>query len=171
MLAPCLVACWGLACSDGETPAPVELPTGTVELHWTLGAAPDASRCERFGVDAFHATLFDAGYAVERFRAPCEELSATVELFADDYVLSMTLIDEDAFRVTERIVSIRFFLDVGENERIDVDFPVSSFFSDSGDTGGQGGQAQEPAIPGDAAGAGGVGADVGAGGAGGSSAE
>lgn len=171
-----LATCLALGCSDGETLAPSDLPTGTVELHWTLGGEEDASQCERFGAEALHATLFDAGYVVEQFLAPCDELSATVELFVDDYALAMTLVDQGGFRVTERAITISFVLDAGETERIDVDFPARTFFNDSG-AGGEGGQPEEPGNAAGAAGAegelagAGAGGSAGAAGAGGSPAD
>jgi hypothetical protein len=143
-------------CSEGSDEVSVEALTGTVQLNWTIGGQASPDMCGQFAVAAFHVTLIDDGFVVDRFEFPCEDFSASLKLFVDDYAVRTTLVDAGNFRLTDRTVTTTFSLFQGEREVIDVDFPESSFFSGvpSGGNGavGAGGEAGGTATGGIAAG-------------------
>lgn len=130
-----------VGCSDdtSDRGAPVPLATGSIELSWTVARAQEAGSCERFGADRLQAALGAEGYVVQQLTAPCADFSASMKQYVGDYALSMTLVDENGYRVTERVLSIRFVLREDENELIEFDFPESSFLHAADGGGGAGG--------------------------------
>lgn len=97
-----------------------------MQFSWTVGGASDLAACEAVEATAFEVQVFDQGWFVTGAQAPCEEFETTLELYVDDYVSRVTLVDADGYAVTRRVVEDYFEIEEGEVTRLSVDFPDAS---------------------------------------------
>ncbi len=116
-------ACSGDDDYDGDRGPRPELPSGMLEVRWSIAGRTDAEVCDEVGAVAFQMDLYDEGYFVGDIEVPCADFSVTQELYVDDYLARSTLLDEDGFFVVRRVVED--FFDVSENQvtRLEMDFP------------------------------------------------
>jgi hypothetical protein len=75
---------------------------------------------------AFEVQVFDQGWFVTGAQAPCDEFETTLELYVDDYVSRVTLVDAEGYAVTRRVVEDYFEIEEGQVTRLSVDFPNAS---------------------------------------------
>jgi hypothetical protein len=109
---------------DDERPSVPPLGVGTLQFSWTIGGESDLAACEAVDATAFEAQVFDQGFFVNGARAPCDEFATTLELYVDDYVSRVTLVDPDGYAVTRRVVEDYFQIEEGQVTRLSFDFPT-----------------------------------------------
>lgn len=100
--------------------------TGTLQFNWTIGGESALAACEAVEATAFEIQVFDQGFFVTGAQAPCDEFETTVELYVDDYVSRVTLVDAEGYAVTRRVVEDYFLIEEGLVTRLAVDFPTGS---------------------------------------------
>lgn len=124
----CALLASGCADDDGyDERRPLPPPgTGTLQFNWTIGGASDLAACEAVEATAFEIQVFDQGFFVTGAQAPCDEFETTVELYVDDYVSRVTLVDAEGYAVTRRVVEDYFLIEEGQVTRLAVDFPTGS---------------------------------------------
>jgi hypothetical protein len=117
-------------CSDDDDhdegrPLP-PIGTGTLQFSWTIDGLSDLAACEAVAATAFEIQVFDEGYFVNGAQAPCDAFETSVELYVDDYVSRVTLVDVDGYAVTRRVVEDYFLIEEGQVTRLAVDFPTGA---------------------------------------------
>lgn len=100
------------------------MATGTLEMSWSIEGRQDAAACEEVGAIAFDTVLYDQGFAIGRWRAPCADFERSIDLFVDDFVTRSTLIDVNESAVLRRVVEDRFVILEGQVTQVVIDFPL-----------------------------------------------
>lgn len=136
------VCCALLACGcsdddgyDGGRPSLPPRGTGTLQFDWTIGGEGSLAACEAVDATAFEALIFDQGFFVTGAQAPCDELETTLELYVDDYVSRVTLVDLEGYAVTRRVVEDYFQIEEAQVTRLSIDFPTGTIMSPQADAG------------------------------------
>ena len=75
---------------------------------------------------AFRADVFDEGFFIGNVEVPCEDFTASQELYLDDYLVRSMLLDIDGASVMRRVVED--FVDIGDGlvTRLVLDFPSAA---------------------------------------------
>jgi hypothetical protein len=75
---------------------------------------------------AFQTAVYDQGYGIGRWRAPCEDFETSLDLYVDDFFARSTLLDINESAVARRIVEDAFDIADGQVTRLVIDFPLPS---------------------------------------------
>lgn len=75
---------------------------GFVTVQWSIEERTDASQCKAYGANAVELMLINTeNNHVTRQVVPCERFDASIQVTADDYVGTITLVDENGRAVSE----------------------------------------------------------------------
>jgi hypothetical protein len=129
LFACCCSLAASLACSEdhderfGPYPPPSPERLGTVEFRWSIDGAQDPAACAAAEAATFQSLIADGGYIVEDIAAPCEDFSATLPLFVDDFRARSSLVSVSGYPVLGRIVEDLFVVERAHVTRLVIDFP------------------------------------------------
>ncbi len=133
LFSACLCFILALACSDehdgydrGVRPPTSPAASGTLELSWSIEGRQDAAICQEVAAVAFETVLYDQGFGLGRWRAPCADFETSVDIYVDDFVARSTLVDINGARVGRRTVEDSFVIAEGQVTRLVMDFPLAS---------------------------------------------
>ncbi len=129
LLASFVAACSTMACSDDDPvsagPNP-SIPTGTLELGWSIEGSQGAAACEDLSAAAFQVAIIDRGFLVDVIRRPCADFEASFTLYIGEYLVRSTLVDENGYFVVQRVFEDYLPMGEGQVTRMFMDFPSIS---------------------------------------------
>jgi hypothetical protein len=83
----------------------------------------------RFATARWHASGYpkaaqrDEGFIVEDLSVPCDEFRASLVLYADDFRVRSTLLDDAGFQVVQRVVEDTVVIRGDQGVTLSMDFP------------------------------------------------
>ncbi|WP_437727145.1 hypothetical protein [Sorangium sp. So ce861] len=99
---------------------------GFVTVQWAIEDQTDASRCKAYGASAVELVLINTeNNHVTRQVVPCERFDTSVQVTADDYVGTITLLDENDRPVSEPLPVGPFEVSGTEQTTRRVSFPAA----------------------------------------------
>jgi hypothetical protein len=125
----CVASCaviFAAGCDDDDDfdAPPVGPPaSGTLSLSWSIDGRQDAAACEEIGAVAFWTAVVDQGFVVEDLRVPCDEFRASLVLYADDFLVRSTLLDDAGLQVVRRVVEDTVVIEGDQGVELSIDFP------------------------------------------------
>ncbi|WP_437638538.1 hypothetical protein [Sorangium sp. So ce854] len=141
-----LVACMGQGDDEtqpGETqpgePQPEEM--GFVTVQWAIEDRTEADQCKAYGAQAVELLLINTeNNQVTRQVVPCERFDTSVQVTADDYVGTITLLDGNGKAVSEPLPVGPFEVSGEEQTTRRVSFPAADQQRERGTHRERGGQ-------------------------------
>lgn len=98
------------------------VPTGQLELRWSIDGSTDVAACEAIDAVDFETQISD-GFAVSELEADCAEFAAPLTLYIGDYVARSRLVDATDRTVTRRVVLDRVRILEDQITVLPIDFP------------------------------------------------
>ncbi|WP_437838521.1 hypothetical protein [Sorangium sp. So ce1153] len=112
---------------------------GFVTVHWAIEDKTEAEQCKAYGAKAVELVLINTkDNHVTKQVVPCERFDASVQVTADDYVGTLTLVDENGKPVSDPLPVGPFEVSGTEEATRTVSFPAADQQRDTrGDRGTQ----------------------------------
>ncbi|WP_437281230.1 hypothetical protein WME90_11920 [Sorangium sp. So ce375] len=99
---------------------------GFVTVQWSIEDKTDAAQCKAHGATAVELVLINTkNNKVTRQVVPCDRFDASVQVVADDYVGTISLVDEDGRPVGEPLAVGPFEVSGSESTTRKVSFPAA----------------------------------------------
>ncbi|AUX21550.1 uncharacterized protein SOCEGT47_020360 [Sorangium cellulosum] len=125
------VACMGKGEEPEEPGEPSPEEMGFVTVQWAIEDETSAERCKAYGASAVELVLISTDdNKVTKQVVPCERFDTSVHVMADDYVGTITLVDEDGKSVSEPLPVGPFEVSGEEQTTRRVSFPAAGAAGD-----------------------------------------
>ncbi|MGK3981462.1 hypothetical protein WME99_00385 [Sorangium sp. So ce136] len=113
---------------------------GFVTVHWAIEDRTEAEQCKAYGAEAVELVLINTeNNHVTRQVVPCQRFDASMQVTAEDYVGTITLLDENERPVSDPLPVGPFEVSGNEETTRRVSFPAADQQRDTQrDRGGQG---------------------------------
>jgi hypothetical protein len=100
---------------------------GTLAVDWTLDDSFDPRACDDFRATDLELVIYDdRDHVVDRFRAPCDDFSADIDLLDGVYSIDATLLDRSSEDATTTVSVDGLDVYAGEDTPVHIDFPLDS---------------------------------------------
>lgn len=118
-------------CTVNSSPAPTTTATAqsTLTVRWSIDGAFDPNQCASHAAPTLDVRILDqSNGAVYESTAPCAAFTTTIPIKPGSYTANATLVDATGHARTTTVNLQPFTLADGAANRLDADFPSSSFF-------------------------------------------
>ncbi|CAN92495.1 hypothetical protein predicted by Glimmer/Critica [Sorangium cellulosum So ce56] len=126
LCAAMVVACTGETTGETRPGGAHPEDMGFVTVQWSIEDKTDAAQCKARGATAVELVLINTkSNKVTRQVVPCERFDASVQLVADNYVGTLSLVDDDGRPVSDPQAVGPFEVSGDESTTRKVSFPAA----------------------------------------------
>jgi hypothetical protein len=96
---------------------------GVLQYRWSINGRQVAEDCVDVGAVLFESVVLDEGYVVDGVNVLCEDFSATLPLYGDDFMARSALTDVNGFPAVGRVIDTFFDIESDKVTTLVLDYP------------------------------------------------